>query len=65
MGFGIQNYYNYHNYFDITHFCVVDPMHNLFKGSACHFMDLTLEKGLLAKNALAVVEQRTVAIKSP
>ena len=28
-------------------------------------MDLILEKGLLARNALAVVKQRNVAIKSP
>lgn len=52
-------------YFDITRFCVVDPMHNLFEGSAHHFMDLILEKGLLARNALAVVEQRIAAMKSP
>ena len=26
-------------YFKILHFCLVGSMHNLFEGSACHFMD--------------------------
>ena len=49
-------------YFVITCFFVVGPMHNLFQGSACHFMDLILEKGLLARNALAVVKQKLLRL---
>ena len=52
-------------YFDISCYCVVDPTHNLFEGTACHFMDVILENDILARIAMHLVEERTKAISSP
>ena len=52
-------------YFDISHYCVVDPMHILFDGTARHFMHVILENGILARSAMHTVEERTKGISSP
>lgn len=52
-------------YFDIIRHCVVDPMHNLFLGSARHFIEVVMENGILTKADLATVEERVQALNSP
>lgn len=52
-------------YFDIIRYCVVDPMHNLFLGSARHFIEVVMEKGILTKVEMAAVEERVQAFNSP
>ena len=52
-------------YFDIVRYCVVDPMHNLFLGSAHHFMEVVMEKDILTKVDMTAVEERVQAFNSP
>ena len=40
-------------------------MHNLFEGTARHFMHVILENGILARSAMHTVEERTKGISSP
>lgn len=43
----------------------LDPMYNIFEGTARHFMHVILENGILARSAMYIVEKRTTAISSP
>ena len=52
-------------YFDIVRCCSVDPMHNLFLGTAKYFTGQLLDKGILLKENLQLVEQRVSAITAP
>ena len=52
-------------YFDIVQCCTVDPMHNLFEGTAKYFFSLLLEKEILTKESLVEIEARVVAISTP
>ena len=49
-------------YFEISRFCVVDPMHNLFEGTARHFMNVVLKIGLLTESVMEIIEERVLAI---
>lgn len=52
-------------YFEISRCCVVNPMHNLFEGTAHHFMNVILKRELLTENAMRIVEDRVTAIQTP
>lgn len=52
-------------YFEISRYCVVDPMHNLFEGTAHHFMKTILKSDLLTDDAMKIVEERALAIQPP
>lgn len=45
-------------YFDAVRFTVIDPMHNLFLGTAKRMFQLWIEKDLLTKDKLKVIEER-------
>lgn len=51
-------------YFDIVNCCTVDPMHNLFEGTAKYFLNLLQQKKVLTKELLHKIEVRVLAIKS-
>ena len=52
-------------YFDIIRCCTVDPMHNLFLGTAKYFIVQLIDKGILAKDHLQIIEQRVSAMNAP
>lgn len=53
-------------YFNPIRFTVIDPMHNLFLGTAKHVMkNLWLEKGILSKIQLKTLQTRIDTIKAP
>ena len=45
-------------YFDAVRFTAIDPMHNLFLGTAKHVFKLWVKKNLLTKKDLKVLEER-------
>ena len=45
-------------YFDAVRFTVIDPMHNLFLGTAKRMFQLWLERDLLTKSKLKTIEER-------
>ena len=45
-------------YFDTVKFTAIDPMHNLFLGTAKHVFKLWTKKNLLTKKDLKVLEER-------
>ena len=45
-------------YFDAVRFTAIDPMHNLFLGSAKHVFKLWVKKDLLNKKKLKILEQK-------
>ena len=49
-------------YFDIIRYHVIDPMHNLFEGSAKYFMKLLLENNLIN---MGIVKNVSKAIVTP
>lgn len=51
-------------YFDAIQFCVIDPMHNLFLGTAKKMFKLWVEKGILSSVKLDKVEERLASINS-
>ena len=46
------------SYFDCIRFTVIDPMHNLFLGTAKSMFKLWMEQGLLKKQDIKIVEKR-------
>lgn len=52
------------DYFDAIQFCVIDPMHNLFLGTAKKMFKLWVEKGILSSVKLDKVEERLASINS-
>ena len=45
-------------YFDAVRFTVIDPMHNLFLGTANRLFQLWVEKDLLTKGKIKLIEER-------
>ena len=45
-------------YFDAVRFTVIDPMHNLFLGTAKRMFQLWIERDLLTKEKLKLIEER-------
>lgn len=52
------------NYFDAITFCVIDPMHNLFLGTAKKVFKLWVERYILSKKKLEKVESRLEEVNS-
>ena len=55
-------------YFDCVRFHIIDPMHNLFTGTAKHLMKniwLDGDNPLLKKNDLCVIQEKLDKIKAP
>lgn len=52
------------NYFDAITFCVIDPMHNLFLGTAKKVFKLWVERDILSKKKLEKVESRLEEVNS-
>ena len=51
-------------YFDAIQFCVIDPMHNLFLGTAKKMFKLWVEKNILSASDLEKIEERLESINS-
>ena len=45
-------------YFDAITFCVIDPMHNLFLGTAKNIFKLWVENDVLSSSKLETIEER-------
>ena len=52
-------------YFDVITFCAIDPMHNLFLGTAKHVFKLWVSKGHLSKQQLKQIEERCHKMEVP
>ena len=55
-------------YFDCVRFHIIDPMHNLFTGTAKHLMKniwLNGDNPLLKKNDLSIIQEKLDKIKAP
>ncbi|KAL1928894.1 hypothetical protein VTP01DRAFT_1953 [Rhizomucor pusillus] len=52
-------------YFDVVRCTVIDPMHNLFLGTAKRMVKLWIELGILTPKALAAMEKSTAGILIP
>ncbi len=52
-------------YFDPIRFHCIDPMHNLFLGTAKHIFKVWIEKGILTDKILAEIDSRMTFIKIP
>lgn len=46
------------DYFDVIRFSAIDPMHNLFLGTAKHMFKIWMAKGLLTQQNLKVLEEK-------
>jgi hypothetical protein len=52
-------------YFDPIQFCVIDPMHNLFMGTAKTMMKVWLDKGVLTFRKMAEIEKKMQMFRIP
>ncbi|KAL1936824.1 hypothetical protein VTP01DRAFT_958 [Rhizomucor pusillus] len=52
-------------YFDVVRCTVIDPMHNLFLGTAKRMVELWIELGILTPQALAAMEKSAAGILIP
>tara|TARA_B110000881_G_C18591011_1_gene527951 strand:- start:147 stop:2789 length:2643 start_codon:yes stop_codon:yes gene_type:complete len=52
-------------YFDPVRFCLIDPMHNLFLGTAKRMFTLWLDSGILSVNSLNTLKLRIERLKIP
>ena len=52
-------------YFDVITFCAIDPMHNLFLGTAKHVFKLWVSEGHLSKQQLKQIEERCHKMEVP
>ena len=52
-------------YFDVIRFCAIDPMHNLFLGTAKHVFKLWISEGHLSKQQLKQIEEKLVKMEVP
>ena len=51
-------------YFDAIQFCVIDPMHNLFLGTAKNMYKLWVEKGILSSSNIEKIEERLAHVNA-
>ena len=62
---------NYHSalldleYFDVIRFCAIDPMHNLFLGTAKYVFKLWVSEGHVSKQHLEQIEERLAKMEMP
>lgn len=52
-------------YFDAPRMLIVDPMHNLFLGSAKHFLKLLIDRNLISESQFEVIQQRVDSFVVP
>ena len=52
-------------YFDVIRFCTVDPMHNLFLGTAKYVFKLWDKQGIIGKKEMKLLESRIEAMDVP
>ena len=52
-------------YFNPIRYTAIDPMHNLFLGTSKHCMEIWLNKSILSKHDLQIIEQRISQLKAP
>lgn len=52
-------------YFNPIQFTIVDPMHNLFLGTAKHMMKIWMERNLITKDQMRVIQTRVDLIQVP
>ena len=52
-------------YFDCIRFTVIDPMHNLFLGTAKHMMETWLSKSVLSTSDLEKIQEKVDAVNVP
>jgi hypothetical protein len=52
-------------YFDVVRMNTVDPMHNLFLGTAKRVVTVWKEKGFIGDEALTTIEERVASIQGP
>lgn len=52
-------------YFDPITMTIIDPMHNLYLGSAKKLVHLWIEKGIITKSACSVIQDRVNSIRVP
>ena len=52
-------------YFNPIRYAVVDPMHNLFLGTAKHVMQVWMDKNIITKSHCEVIEQTVAKIQTP
>ena len=45
-------------YYDSIRFAIIDPMHNLFLGTAKHIMTIWKDNNILSKDQFAVILQK-------
>lgn len=53
------------DYFNPVRFHVVDPMHNLYLGTAKKIFEIWVEKEILSRSVLDTIQQRVKELKSP
>jgi hypothetical protein len=52
-------------YFDVIRFCSIDPMHNLFLGTAKYIFKHWVAEGILSKKDLETLERRIDGLEVP
>ena len=64
LGFRYTEFLNL-PYYHSTRFCIIDPMHNLFLGTAKFMWSLWLELDLINKNDICEIERRIKSVNAP
>jgi hypothetical protein len=52
-------------YFDPIRMAIIDPMHNLYIGSAKHFLKVWIERGLISDGDMRLIQDRVDSIQVP
>ena len=52
-------------YFDCVHFTIVDPMHNLFLGTAKHMVEIWIGEQILKSTDLTTIQERVDQTETP
>lgn len=52
-------------YFNPICYAIIDPMHNLYLGTAKYMMELWTERGILTKNDFTIIEGIVASITTP
>ena len=52
-------------YFNPIRYTVIDPMHNLFLGTAKHCMELWIKKGILTPKCFDIIEKKMYSLHAP
>ena len=52
-------------YFDPIRQCAIDPMHNLFMGTAKYIINVWMDKGLLSHGVMTAIEKKVKKFCTP